>query len=68
MEGRLLNVANDAKNVMAAQDINCPICGQHQFSPFDKLYTKAYGACVDCTPVDEYELKGENILAILEGS
>lgn len=63
-----MNIIETAKNrdeIMASQQIHCPRCGNKQFSPFDKLYTKAYDICVDCTEPEELELKGNNIFAII---
>ena len=48
--------------------VHCPLCSEKQFSLFDKLYTYAYGKCVDCSTSDELERLGENIFTILEAT
>ena len=59
-------VAEKHKEIMAAQDIYCPVCSQLQYSPFDKLYTKAYERCVDCSTEQEVADKSDNIFAIID--
>ena len=61
----IIEVAENRDQIMASQNIYCPICSQKQFAPFDKLYTKTYGKCVDCSMPEEVEQNGENIFAIL---
>jgi hypothetical protein len=64
----IVQVAQNAKEIMASQNIYCHICGEKQFSPFDKLYVSAYSACVMCTDtVEDVEKRSENIFAIIEG-
>ena len=46
-------------------EVHCPLCREKQWSLFDKLYTYAYGKCVDCSTVRDLEELGENIFAIL---
>jgi uncharacterized protein (DUF983 family) len=62
----ILDVAKNAKEIMGDLNIKCPTCGQKQYSPFDKLFTKAYDKCVDCTPVSELEEQSDNIFALVE--
>jgi hypothetical protein len=62
---KLLEVAKNMREVMARQDIVCPNCGEKQWSPFDKLYCESYGVCYTCDSFDE--IKGNNILSIIEG-
>lgn len=62
----IIEVAENAKEIAADQDVYCPRCGEKQFSIFDKLYACAYDMCVTCeTDVDEYTRRGENILEII---
>ena len=63
----IIEVAKEKDLIMASQSIYCPLCGEKQFSPFDKLFTKAYDKCVDCTDADELEELSTNIFTIIEG-
>ena len=66
VEMNIIDLADIAGEIMASQKIFCPECQQKQFSPFDKLFTKAYDKCVDCTPAGELDDLSENIFAIIE--
>ena len=61
----ILEVARDAKEIVAGQPVTCP-CGEKWFSPFDKLYVKAYDKCTTCSDDEELERLGNNIFAIIE--
>lgn len=64
----IIYVAEHAKEIMAAQDIDCHVCDQHQYAPFDKLYTVAYGECMDHSvdiPDDVFKLRTDNIMALI---
>ena len=61
----ILEAANQAKVIMARQDVFCPVCHDRQYSPFDKLYTFAYEKCYMCDE-DEDEIKSGNISKIIE--
>ncbi len=63
----IIEVTKNRKEIMAAQNIYCPVCGERQFSVFDKLYTKAYDKCYMCDkdPEDELIRKSENIFSII---
>ena len=63
----IIEVAKNAKEIMASQAIHCHICGEKQFSPFDKLYAMAYNTCVDCDTVDNVTERSVNIFTIIEG-
>jgi len=58
-------VAEKSKEIMAAQDIYCPVCQELQYAPFDKLYTKAHDKCVTCSSEQELERNSGNIFAII---
>lgn len=63
----IIEVAKNKKAIMADQNIYCPMCSQKQFAPFDKLYTKTYGECVDCTATPEdVGANSNNIFAIIK--
>ena len=62
----IIEVAKNRKEIMASQEIYCPVCGEKQFSPFDKLYTKAYNRCVDCENADILIEKSDNIFKIID--
>ena len=61
----IIQVAENRDEIMARQDLHCPLCLEKQFSPFDKLYASAYEKCIDCSTINEVETLGENIFAIL---
>lgn len=63
----IIEVAKQAKEIMKSQHIHCHICGEKQYSPFDKLYAMAYNTCVDCDTVDNVLERSENIFRIIEG-
>lgn len=63
----IIEVAKNAKEIMASQKIYCHICGERQFSPFDKLYAMCYNTCVDCDTVDNVMDRSENIFRIIAG-
>lgn len=64
----IIELAQKRDEIMAAQDIYCPLCGQRQFSPFDKLFTKYMDKCVDCTDMAEDIVAiGNQIFQIIEG-
>lgn len=50
---------------IVSQNIECPLCGEIQYSVFDKLFTKAYDQCVNCTDAEKLEPLGENIFSII---
>lgn len=64
----ILEVAKDVEGIMAEKDLKCPVCGDTQYAPYDKLFTKAYNECPDCNSDEheEYLRKGTNILKLLE--
>jgi len=64
----IVEVAKNCSEIMKSQSIYCPVCGEKQFSPLDKLFTKAYEKCIDCTPSDDLEGMSENIFRIIESS
>lgn len=57
-------VKENKEDITHSQKIICPTCGIKQFSPFDKLFTVAYGQCYICTP-DDAE-KNDLIFSIIE--
>ena len=62
----IIEVAEQAKELMQSQKTYCPICGEKQFAPFDKLYVVTYGNCVSCeTDIDKLMDNSENIFAII---
>ena len=61
----IINVAENRDKIMASQTIYCPKCDEKQFAPFDKLFTMAYGRCLDCSTPKQVETDGENIFAII---
>lgn len=63
----IIEVAERRDEIMADQDVCCPICEVRQFSLFDKLFTRAYDECADCNSDvhEEYVRKGSNILEII---
>lgn len=71
---KLIEAAQNAKEIMASQNSYCPKCNERQISPFDKLFVYAYGICYMCSPSkpgpDEDELmrKSDNIFAIIEAN
>jgi len=62
----ILDLIDIRDEIVASQKIFCPVCHQKQFSPFDKLFTKAYDKCVDCTPAQELDDLSGNIFSIVE--
>lgn len=64
-EIRLIEAAQNSKEIMARQDIFCPKCGERQFSPFSKLYTFAYSRCYDCTADEHSDDYADNIFEII---
>lgn len=58
-------VAEKRSKIMAAQNIYCPSCNGKQFSPFDKLFTKAYDICADCIDAKKLDKLSDNIFALL---
>lgn len=64
----IIDVAKDAKNIMASQKIYCHICGEKQFSPFDKLYSMCYNICVSCDTIENVMERSVNIFKIIEGA
>ena len=62
----IVDVAKKAKEIVIFDHkVFCGNCNDRQFSPFDKLYTEAYGMCYMCD-TDEGEIKSKNILSIVE--
>jgi uncharacterized protein (DUF983 family) len=61
----IIDVAKKRDEIMASLIIHCPICGEKQFSPFDKLYVSAYETCVMCDTADNVEQRGDNIFSIV---
>ena len=64
----IVSVAKNALEIISDQGAYCPQCNTKQWSPFDKLYTRAYSKCVDCSTVEEIEQNGINIFAIIEAT
>ena len=60
----ILEVANNKDEIFQEPYIECPICGERLFSPFDKLYISAYGMCYTCD-TDDTTIKSDNIFGIL---
>jgi len=53
------NIVEAAKRVDEIKkfdfEVHCPVCSDKQWSLFDKLYTFAYGKCVNCSTAEEIE-------------
>lgn len=64
----IIQVAENAKEIMRSQDVYCHICAEKQYAPFDKLYVSAYHTCVMCDSIANIEERQENIFRIIEGS
>lgn len=63
----IIEVAKNAKEIMASQNVYCHMCGEKQFSLFDKLYVSAYKICVMCDSEENVTKRSENIFSIIEG-
>jgi hypothetical protein len=54
-------IAENLNVVKKSQKIYCLVCGEKQFSIFDKVYCKSFGKCVDCSTPEEVDINSENI-------
>jgi len=64
----ITELAANRDEIMRAQDIDCPLCGKHQYSPFGKLYVKYADKCQDCTTDDDELLRnGEVLFQVVNG-
>ena len=64
--GNIIEVAKNRDKIMASQSVHCPICGEKQFSPFDKLYTSLNDKCVHCTNSEDVLKNSDNIFSLIE--
>lgn len=65
----IVKVAKQAKEIiehLADIGLDCSRCNGVSYAPLDKLYIKAYGYCITCTPEDKEEVQFDNILEIVE--
>ena len=63
----IVEVAKNYTKIIQASSVLCS-CGEKWFSPFDKLYVKAYGKCVSCSSVGDLEKLSKNIFSIIEAA
>lgn len=61
----LIEVAEKRDEIAARQDVYCPVCSNRQYSMMDKLYVVAFDKCINCSPINEVEENGVNILNII---
>lgn len=62
----IIEVAKNRDEIMASYSVYCPLCGEKQFAPFDKLFVKAHERCIDCSTSEQIDTESENIFAIIE--
>jgi len=62
----IIEVAKKRDEIMASQSIYCPICGEKQFSPFDKLYASLNDKCVSCTGAEDVEKNSNPVFSLIE--
>ena len=61
----IVQVAQNADAIIKGKPVTCP-CGERWFSPFDKLYVRAYNKCSTCSSPDELDRLSDNIFNIIE--
>lgn len=63
---KVIEVAENKDAIIKTPRIYCNECGEDYYSEFDKLYIKAFGKCVSCTPDDaEIEHNSNQIFQIM---
>ena len=63
----IVKVAQDKDKILKAKHLTkCSLCGQKQWSPFDKLYTETYEQCADCCSAETVKENSVNIFKLLE--
>jgi len=62
----IIEIAGKRDEIMKSQHIYCPVCGQKQFSPFDKLFSSLNDKCIDCSDDANIAKQSEHIFAIIE--
>jgi len=67
MPNNILRVAKNYEEILKADnEVKCQVCGEKQWSPFDKLFAETYEKCVDCTDATDVERLGVNIFKLLD--
>lgn len=75
MANNFIRVAQNAKQILqelAGKAFPCPQCADRCFSPFEKLFIKAFGVCSTCfmdNPANGTEAKADavdNIFKIID--